>query len=167
MLARSCSKSFKLGFSWTCTKSFQMYKLDLVKAEEPDIKSPTFFGSQKKQRNSRKNIYFCFINYAKLFDCVDHNKLCKILKRWEFQSTLCASWETCLQIKKQQLEPDMEQLTVSKLGKEYVKVVYCHPAYLTYTQSTSCEMPGLMNHKLESKLLREISITSDMQMSSP
>ena len=91
------------------------------KAEEPDIKSPTFFGSQKKQRNSRKNIYFCFINYAKLFDCVDYNKLCKILKRWEYQSTLCASWETCLQIKKQQLEPDMEQLTVSKLGKEYIK----------------------------------------------
>ena len=85
-----------------------MYKLDLVKAEEPESKSPTFFGSQKKQGDSRENI--CFINYAKLFDCVHHNKLCKILKRWGYQSTLCASWEACLQIKKQQLETDMEQL---------------------------------------------------------
>ena len=70
------------------------------KAEEPDIKSPTFFGSQKKQRNSRKNIYFCFINYAKFFDCVDHNKLCKILKRWEYQTPWPASWEICMQVKK-------------------------------------------------------------------
>ena len=69
-----------------------------------------------------------------------------------------------MQDKKQQLEPNMEQRTGSKLGKEYVKLVYCHPAYLTYTQSTSCEMPGWMNSKLESRLLTEISATSDMQM---
>ena len=69
-----------------------------------------------------------------------------------------------MQVKKQQLELDMEQQTGSKLGKEYIKVVYCHPAYLTYTQSTSYEMLGLMTHKLESRLLREISTTSDMQM---
>ena len=69
-----------------------------------------------------------------------------------------------MQVKKQQLEPDMEQLTGSKLGKEYVKAVDCHPIYLTYMQSASFEMPGWMNHKLESKLLREISTTSDMQM---
>ena len=69
-----------------------------------------------------------------------------------------------MQVKKQQLEPDMEQLTGSKLGKEYVKAVYCHTAYLTSMQSISCEMPGLMKHKLESRLLGEISITSDMQM---
>ena len=69
-----------------------------------------------------------------------------------------------MQVKKQQLEPDMEQLTGSKLGKEYVKAVDCHPIYLTYMQSASCEMPGWMNHKLESKLLGEISTISDMQM---
>ena len=69
-----------------------------------------------------------------------------------------------MQDKKQQLEPDMEQQTGSKLGKEYVKAVYCHPAYLTYMQSTSCEMPGQMKHKLESRLPGEISITSDKQM---
>ena len=63
----------------------------------------------------------------------------------------------------EKLEPDMEQQTGSKLGKGYIKAVYCHPAYLTYMQSTSCKMPGWMNHKLESRLLGEISITSDMQ----
>ena len=72
-----------------------------------------------------------------------------------------------MQVKKQQLEPDIEQWTGSKLGKEYVKAVYCHLAYLTYMQSTSCEMPGWMKHKLESRLLREISITLDMQMTPP
>ena len=70
-----------------------------------------------------------------------------------------------MQVKKQQLE--LNQWTGSKLGKEYVKAVYCHPAYLTYMQSTSCEIPGWMKHKLESRLLREISITSDRQMTSP
>ena len=72
-----------------------------------------------------------------------------------------------MQVRKQQLEMDMEQQTGSKLGKEYVKPVYCHPAYLNYMQSISCEMPGWMNHKLESRLPGEISITSDMQVTSP
>ena len=73
-------KFFKLGFNSTWTKNFQMYKLDLEKAEEPEIKMSISVGSQRKQRNFRKNIYFCFIDYAKTFDCVDHNKLWKILK---------------------------------------------------------------------------------------
>ena len=72
-----------------------------------------------------------------------------------------------MQVKKQQLEPDMEQWTGSKMGKEYIKAVCCHFAYLTYMQSTSCEMPGWMKHKLESRLLGEKSITSDMQMTPP
>ena len=72
-----------------------------------------------------------------------------------------------MQVKKQQLELDMEQQTDSKLGREYIKAVYCHPAYLTYMQSTLCEMPGWMKHKLESRLPGEISITSDMQMTPP
>ena len=72
-----------------------------------------------------------------------------------------------MQVKNQQLELDMEQQTGSKLGKEYVKAVYCHPAYLTYLQRTSCEVLGWMKHKLESRLLGEISVTSDMQMTSP
>ena len=72
-----------------------------------------------------------------------------------------------MQVNKQQLELDMEQQTGSKLGKEYVKAVYCHPAYLTSMQSTSCEMPGWMKHKLKSRFLGEISITSNMQMTPP
>ena len=76
-------------------------------------------------------------------------------------------WETCMQVKKQQLELDMEQWTGSKLGKEYIKAVYCHPAYLTYMQSTSWEMLGWMKHKLEARLPGEISITTDMQMTPP
>ena len=70
-------------------------------------------------------------------------------------------------VKKQQLELDRAQQTGSKLGKEYIKAVYCHPAYLTYIESTSCEMPGWMKHKLESRVPGEISITSDMQMTPP
>ena len=72
-----------------------------------------------------------------------------------------------MQIKKQQLKPDMEQWTGSKFGKEYIKAVYCHPAYLTYMQSTSCEMPGWMNHKLESRLPGETAITSEMKETQP
>ena len=72
-----------------------------------------------------------------------------------------------MQVKKQQLELDMKQRTGSKLGKEYIKAVYCHHAYLTSMQSTPCEMPGWMKPKLESKLLGEMSITSDMQMTPP
>ena len=70
----------------------------------------------------------------------------------EYQTTLAVSWETHMQFKKQQLEPDMEQQTGSKLGKEYIKAVYRHPAYLTSMQSTSCKMLGWMKHKLESRL---------------
>ena len=81
--------------------------------------------------------------------------------------TLPASWEICMQVWKQQLELDMEQQTGSKSGKEYIKAEYCHPAYLTSMQSTSWEMLGWMKHKLESRLLGEISITSDMQMTHP
>ena len=79
----------------------------------------------EKARELQKNIYSCFIDYAKTFDCVDHNKLGKFfffgkfLKRWEYQTTLPASWETCIQVKKNQLELDMEQQVSSKLGKEY------------------------------------------------
>ena len=72
-----------------------------------------------------------------------------------------------MQGKKQQLELGMEQQSGSKSGKEYVKAVYCHPAYLTSMWSTSCEMPGWMKHKLESRLLGEVSVTSDMQMTPP
>ena len=90
-----------------------MFKLGLEKAEEPEIKLPISVGSSRKQK-FQKNFYFCFIDYAKAFDCVDHNKLWKILKRWEYQTTWPASWEICFQVRKQQLDLDMEQQTGSK-----------------------------------------------------
>ena len=147
-------------------RKLPMFKLDLEKAEEPEIKLPTSIGSSKKQEFQR-NIYFCFIDYNKAFDCVDHNKLWKILKETGIQEYLTCLLRMCMQVKKQQLEWDMEQQTGSKLGMEYVKAVYCHPAYSTSMQSTSWEMPGWMKHKLESRLPGEISITSDTQMTPP
>ena len=116
----------------------------------------------EKAREFQKNI--CLIDYAKAFDSVDQYKLWKILQEWEYQTTLLASWEICMQVKKQHLEMDMEQQTGSKLGKEYIKAPYFYLAYLAYMQSISCEIPGWMKHKLESRLPGEISITSDMQM---
>ena len=98
-----------------------MFKLDLEKAEEPDIKLPTSIGSSKKQESSRKTC-FCFRNYVKAFVCITTN--CgKFFKRCEYQTTWPASWEICMQVKKQQLELDMEQQTGSKSGKEHVKAV--------------------------------------------
>ena len=142
-----------------------MYKVDLEKAEEPEIKLPISVGSSKKQE-VQKNIYFCFIDYAKDFNCVDHNKLWKILQDMGIPDHL-----TCLlrnlYADQEATELDMEQQTGSKVRKECVKPVYCQPAYLTYVQSTSCEMLGWMKDKLESRLLGQISVTSDMQMTPP
>ena len=143
-----------------------MFKLDLEKADEPEIKLPTSVGSSKKQQEFQKNIYFCFIDYASLWLC-GSQQTGKFLKRWDYQTTWPASWIICMKVKKQQLELDMEQQTVSKSRKEYIKAVYCHPAYLTYMRSISCEMPGWMKQKLESRLQGDISITSDMQMIPP
>ena len=91
-----------------------MFKLDLEKAEEPEIKLPASAGSWKKQESYRKTIYFCFTDYAKVFDCMDHNKLWKILQEMEYQTTWPAPWETYMQVRKQQFELDMEQQTGSK-----------------------------------------------------
>ena len=122
----------------------------------------------EKAREFQKKICFCFIGYTKAFDCVDHNKLENSSRGGNnTRPPYLASWEIWMQVKKQQLEPDIEQQTGSKLGKEYIKAVYCHPAYLTSMQSTSCEMPGWMKYKLESRLLGGISITSDTQMTPP
>ena len=91
----------------------------------------------EKAREFQKNIYFCFIDHAKVFDCVDHNKLWKILKEMGIPDHITCLLRTCMQVKKQQSESDMEQQTGSQLGNGYIKAVYCHPAYLTSMQSTS------------------------------
>ena len=121
----------------------------------------------KKAREFQKNNYFCFIDYTKALTVWITTNYWKYLKRWKYQTILPASWEICMQVKKQQLELDMEQQTGSKLGKEYVKAVYFHPAYLTYMQKTSCKMPDWMKQKLESRFPGEISTISDMQMIPP
>ena len=110
-----------------------MIKLDLEKAEEPEIKLYTYVGSSKKQE-FQKNI--CFIDYPKIFDCVDHNKLWKILQEMGIPDHLTCLLRNLYAGQEQQLEMDMEPQTGSKSGKKYIKAVYCHPAYLTYMQRT-------------------------------
>ena len=149
------------------TKNFQMYKLDLDQAEEPQIKLPTLAGSWKKQESSRKTSISALLTMPKPLTVWITTNYGKLLEWWDYQTTLLASWETCMQVKKQQLELDMEQWTSSKLGKEYVKAVYCYPANLTWMQSTSWKMSGWMKRKLGSRLPGEISITSDTQMTPP
>ena len=115
--------------------NFQVFKLVLEKAEEPEIKLPASIGSLKKQESSRKTSISALLTTPK--PLCGSQQTGKFLKRWEYQTSWPASWEICMQVKKQQLELDMEQQTNFKLEKEYVKAVYCHPTYLTYMQSTS------------------------------
>ena len=141
-----------------------MFKLDLEKAEESEIKLPISIGSQKKQESFRKTSTSALLTTPKPLIVWITTNCGKFFKRWEYQTTWPTSWEICMQVKKQQLESDTEQQTDSKLGKEYVKTVHCHPVYSTSMQSTSCEMQDWMKHKLESRLPGEISITSDIQI---
>ena len=125
MLAKQCSKFSKSGFNSTWIMNFQMFKIDLEKAEEPEIKLPTSAGSWKKQENSRKTSFALLTMPNPLTVWITTNCR-KSIKRWEYQTTWPASWGICIQVKKQQLELDMEQQTGSILGKECIKAVYCH-----------------------------------------
>ena len=142
-------------------------QLVLEKAEEPEIKLPTSSRSSKKQESSRKISISALLTMPKPLTMWITINCGKFWKRWEYQTTWPASWETCMQVRKQQLDLDMEKQTGSKYEKEYVKAVYCHPAYLTSMQSTSWEMLGWKKHNLESRLLGELSITSDMHITPP
>ena len=147
--------------------NFQTFKLVLEEEEEPEIKLPTYTEPLKKQESSRKIHIYALLSMPKPWTVWVTINCGKFWKRWEYQTTWPFSWETCMQVKKQQLELDMKQHSGYKLGKEYVKAVYCYPAYLTYMQSTSWEMLDWMKYKLKSRLLGEISVTSDIQMTSP
>ena len=118
----------------------------------------------KNQENSRKTCISALLTMPKPLTVWITINCGKFWKRWEYQTTWPASWEICMQVREQQLELDIEQQTVSKSEKEYIKAVYCHPAYLTYMQSTSWETLGWRKHKLESRLRGQMSMTSDMQM---
>ena len=121
----------------------------------------------KKAKEFEKSMYFCFIDYAKPLTVWINNKQWKFLKEIGITNHITCLLRNCMQVKKQQLELNMKQQTGAKLGKESIKTVYCHLACLIYMQGTSCKMLGWMKHKLESRLLGEISVTSDMQMTLP
>ena len=144
-----------------------MFKLDLEKPEEPEIKLPASIGSWKKQDSSRKTSISALLTMPKPLTVWITRNCGKFWKRWGCQITWPASWEICMQVRKHQLELDMEQQTGSKLEKEYIKAVSCHAAYLTSMQGTSWETLGWKNHKLELRLAGKISITSDMQVTPP
>ena len=143
-----------------------MFKLVLEKAEETRDQIVNIHWIIEKAREFQKNIYFCFTDYAKVFDCVHHNKLWKIFQEMGIPAHL-----TCLQ---RNLYAGQEATVRTghgtgwfQIGKGVCQGCICHPAYLTYIQSISCEMPGWMKHKLESRLPGEISITSYRQMTPP
>ena len=117
------------------------------------------------QEKFQKNI--CFTDYAKNCDYVDRNKRENSWRDGNTRTPYLPPEKSVCKSRSYKLEPDIEQQSGSKSGKEYVKAVYCHPAYLTYMQSTSCKMLGWMKHRLDSRLPGEISITSDMQMTPP
>ena len=117
-LAKECSKFSKPGFNSIWTVNFQMFKLDLEKAEELEIKLPTSVGSLKKQESSRKTSTSALLTMPKPLTVWITTNCGKFFKRWEYQTTWPASWELCMQVKKQQLELDIEQQIGSKSGKE-------------------------------------------------
>ena len=123
------------GSSSTWTRNFQMYKLGLEKTGT-EIKLQTFVGSWRKQRSSKNTSTSASLTVLKPLTVWITTKCGEFLQKWEYQTMLPVSRETCMQVRKQQLEPNMEWLTSSKLGKEYDKAVYHHPACLTSTQGT-------------------------------
>jgi len=128
------------------------------------IKLPTSIGSLKKQENSRKNIYFCFIDYGKALDCVDHNKLWKILKEMWIPDHLTCLLRNLYAGQETGVKTGHGTTDWFQIRKEICQSCILSPAYLTSIQSTSWETLGWRKHKLESRLWGEISITSDMQM---
>ena len=167
-LVKKCSKFSKPGFNSTWTMNFQMFKLYLVKAEEPEIKLSTSTESSKKQeREFQKNVYFCFIDYAKAFDCVNDRKLWKILKEVWILDHL-----TCLL---RNLYAGQEATVRTQYGIDWFQIGkgVCQGCILSpclsnlYAEYIMRNNMGWMKHKLESRLLGEIWITSDMQMTPP
>ena len=131
-------------FNSMWTEKFQIYKLDLERAKGPEIKLPTFVGSYRKQGNFRKTSTSVLLSTPKPLTVWITTNCGKVWKRWEYQTCLLRNLYAG---QEQQLEPDMEQWTGSKLGKEHVKALFCHPAYLTYMQSTLWETLGWMKQK--------------------
>ena len=141
------------------TVNYQMFKLVFEKAEEPEIKLPTFAGSSKKQENSRKNIYFCFIDYTKAFDCAEHNKVWKSLQEMGIADHLTCLLRNLYAGQEATVRTGHGTTDWFQIGKGVHQACILSPCLLTSIQSTSWEMLGWMKHKLESRLLGEISVT--------
>ena len=144
-----------------------MLKLVLEKAEEPEIKLPTSSGSSKKQESFQKNIYFCFIDYAKAFDCVDHNKLWKIPKEMEIPDHLTCLLRNLYAGQEATVRTGHGTTDWFQIGKGVCQGCILSPCLFNLSAEDIMEMQGQMKHKLESRLWGEISITSDMQMTPP
>jgi len=143
-----------------------MFKLDLEKAEEPEIKLPHPLDHQKSKRIPEKHLLLLHWLCQNLWLC-GSQQTGKFWKRWEYHTTLTLFLRNLYSVQEATIRMGHGTTDWLQSWKEYVKAVYCQPAYLTYMQSTSCEMLGGMKHKLESRLLGEISITSDKQMIPP
>ena len=140
---------------------------DLEKAEGLETKLPTFIGSSKKQESSRKTFTFDSLATLKPLTVWITRNCEKLLKRWKYQTTWPSSWETCMQVKKQQLEQDMKQQTGSKLGKEYVKAAYCHLLIWLICRLHHERCQGGCITSWNQDCLEERSRISDMQMTPP
>ena len=142
---------------WThCMLLCKSLNQHFVKGKGQEIKLPNLLDHRKSKRFPEKTSTSASFTMLKPLTVWITANCGKFFKRWEYQTTLPISQKTCIQVEKQQLEPDVEQLTGSKLGKEYVKAVCCHLACLTSVQSTSWETLGWMKHKMESRLPGEI-----------
>ena len=181
--AKVCSNYHTIAFishaSKVMLKILQARLQQYINWELPDVQAGFGKGREtrdqianihwiiEKAREVQKNIYFCFIDYIKEFDCVDHHKLWKILKEMGIPDYLTCLLRNLYANKEATIRTGHGTTDWFQIRKEYIKAVYCHPAYLTDMQSTTCEIPGWMKHKLESRLLGQISITLDMQITPP
>ena len=143
-----------------------MFKLDLEKAEEPEIKLPTSTGSSKRQE-MQKSIYFCFIDYAKAFDCVDHHKLRKILKEMGIPDHLTCFLRNLYEGQEATVKTGHGTTHWFQIGKGVRQSCILSPCLFNLYAENIMRNAGLVKHKLESRFLGEISITSDMQMTPP
>ena len=141
MLTRLGLQSFELGLSSVWTKNFQMYEMDLEKDRGTRDQITNICWIIGKEREFQKNIYFCFIDYAKALAVWITTNCGKFFKRWKYQTTLLATWETCMQVKKQQSESHGTMVHNWERSTSRL-LVYCHPASLTYMQIISWKIPG-------------------------
>ena len=155
-------KIFKPGFSNMWNVNFLMFKLVLEKSEEPEIKLPTSAGSWKKQESSRKNIYFCFIDYTKAFDCMDHNKLWKILEEMGIPYHLTCLLRNLYAGQEATVRTGHGRTDWFQIGKGVHQGCILPPCLFNLYAEYIREMLGWRKHKLESGLQGELSITSDM-----